>query len=93
LLNIKKNYIKGIITECNTNIVYIDEIDNENTLIIYLNIQNLKSNELSKANINFKLELKSESYKELLIPFNLSLNIVPLSILLVDFLFNNLPKA
>ena len=90
LLNIKKNYIKGIITECNTNIVYIDEIDNENTLIIYLNIQNLKSNELSKANINFKLELKSESYKELLIPFNLSLNIVPLSILFnsIDFKLN-----
>ena len=81
LLNIKENKIKGNILSCNKNIVTIDEIDYENTLKIYIHIQNLKAEKYSKEIIEFQLKLSSENYKEVLIPFHLSLNIVPFSIL------------
>ena len=81
LLNIKENKIKGFVKESNKNIVTVDELDNENTLKIFINLKNLKSNKFSKEDIRFQIELTSENYESILIPFNLSLNIVPLSII------------
>ena len=81
LLNIKGNKLKACIKNYNSNIVTLDEYENENTLKIYINISNIKSDKYYKEKIEFQLELNSENYKKILIPFNLSLNIVPLSIL------------
>ena len=90
LLNIKKSHIKGYIQNSNSNIVSIDEDNYENLLKIYINIQNLKADKLSKRNINFNLKISSKNYKDIIIPFNLSLNIVPLSIIFTscDFKLN-----
>ena len=85
LLNIKKSNIKGYIEKSNTNIISVDEDDNKNLLKIYANIQLLKTDKLSKRNIIFDLKLSSENYKEIIIPFNFSLNIVPLSIIFSSF--------
>ena len=81
LLNIKGNKLTAKIIDSDKSIVSVDEIDIENTLKIYLNIQNLKPDKMYKENIQFKLEISSKNYNKLLIPFNLSLNIVPLAIL------------
>jgi len=81
LLNLKENKIKGRIKDSNKDIVTVEDIDNENFLKIHINIQNLKSDKFTKENIKFNLEINSESYSSITIPFNLDLNIVPLSIL------------
>ena len=81
LLNIKGNKLTAKVLDSDKDIVTVDEIDIENTLKIYLNIQNLKAEKLYKENIQFKLEISSKNYNKLLIPFNLSLNVVPLNIL------------
>jgi len=82
LLNLKENKIKGFIRNCNMKGITVDEIDNENTLKIYIDLQNIKSEKtLYTQNIQFQLEINSESYKEVIIPFELSLNVVPLSII------------
>ena len=81
LLNIKGNKLTAKITDSDKGIVTVDETDNENTLKIYLNIQNLKPDKFIKENIQFKLEIRSQNYNKLLIPFNLSFQIVPLTIL------------
>ena len=85
LLNLKENKIKGNIIGGNKNIVKVDENNNENTLNIFINIQNFKSDEYYKENIKFKLEISSEIYSEIKIPFDLSINIIPHSILFSCF--------
>ena len=81
LLNVKKSKIKGFIQNSNTNIVTADDYVHENFYKIHINLQNLKPNKLLKSKINFELKLISEKYKEIIIPFHLTLNIVPLSII------------
>ena len=81
LLNLKDNIIKGTIKDSNKDIVTVQDIDNDNNMKICINIKNLKSKELSKENIIFNLEISSENYNSIIVPFNLDLNIVPLSIL------------
>jgi hypothetical protein len=82
LLNIKENKIRGFIRNYNMNGITVGEIDNENTLKIYIDIQNIKpQNSLYTKIIQFQLEINSEGYKKVIIPFELSLNIVPLSII------------
>ena len=80
LLNIKEDKIKGYIKNCNK-IISVDERDNENTLKVYINIQKLKAEKLTRENIKFDLEISRDYYKTALIPFNLSFNLVPLLIL------------
>ena len=81
LLNIKENIIKPSIIDCDKNIVTVEESDSENTIRIHINIQNLSTDKLIEENIKFKLKLSSENLKETIIDFNLSLNLVPLSII------------
>ena len=81
ILNIKENKLKVNIKDCNKNIITVDDSDYENTLKIYINVQSLKSEKLYKEDIQFKLEINSFFFNKLLIPFNLNLNIIPLSIL------------
>ena len=58
LLNIKGNKLTAKIIDSDKSIVSVDEIDIENTLKIYLNIQNLKPDKMYKENIQFKLEIR-----------------------------------
>ena len=81
LLNLKQNKIKGFIKNCNINIVNVDENDVENTLKIKININNIKSDKFNQENITFQLEINSKGYKELIIPFNLRINLIPLTII------------
>ena len=81
LLNVKKSNIKGFIQNCDTNIITSDEYVQENVYKIYINLQNLKPKKLSKTKITFELKLISKNYNEIIIPFNLNLNIVPLCII------------
>ena len=72
----------------------MDELDSENTLKVYINIQKLKAEVLTKETITFNLEISREYYKEALIPFNLSFNLVPLSIIFssLDYKLNYDPE-
>ena len=82
LINLKQNKLKGFIKNCNiNNIVKVEENVKEKSLEIKINIHNLKSDNFLNQKINFQLEINSEGYKELLIPFNLNLNIIPFSII------------
>ena len=82
LLNIKENDIKGFINNCNMNGITVGKIDNENTLKIYIDIQNIKSEKsIFRKNIQFQLEISSDRYQKAIIPFELSLNVVPFSII------------
>ena len=83
LLNIKGNKLTANIIDSDKNIVTVDETDSEGALKIYLNIHNLKPDITKKEEkIQFKLEINSKDFNKLLIPFNLSLNTIPLSIFL-----------
>ena len=90
LLKLKEKNIKGTIKDSNSNIVTLEgNNSNENKLKILFNLQKLKSDEeyVRSDDIKFNLELSSELYSSTIIPFNLKVNIVPLSILfsLVDY--------
>ena len=85
LLNIKGNEIKGNIKNIKNNeqnIVTLGESDSKNNLEIFININNLKAKkDYYKKNLDFELEITSDIYQKIEIPFNLSFNVVPFSII------------
>ena len=82
LLNIKGNKIKGFIKKSNKNIISLGESDTENNLNISINIQNLPSaKNYYKEKLDFELEITSNIYQKIEIPFSLSFNVVPLAII------------
>ena len=85
LLNIKGNEINcniKNIKDSDKNIVTLGESDSKTYLEIYININDLKAEKnYYKKNLDFKLEINSNIYQKIEIPFNLSFNVVPFSIL------------